>query len=119
LELFIGSEKIGEGGPLLFTDRQVLLGAGANGQVYLANAPQQFPIETIVVPGVDGKSYTLEAAIPWQALAIQPKEGQELLFDLAINDSPSGTNRERQLMWNGTAKNSGDRTHWGGAKLIR
>src|SRR5690606_2240547 len=49
LELFIGSEKIGDGGPLLFTDRQVLIGAGKSGQIYFANAPQQHSAETIVV----------------------------------------------------------------------
>jgi len=71
----------------------------------------------LIIPGGGGKSYTLEAAIPWAALGIKPQVGQELLFDLAINDSSDGKIRRAQLMWNGTAKNSGDRTHWGLAKL--
>lgn len=119
IELFIGGEKVGEGGPLLFTDRQVLLGAASNNQQHYANAPQQYVSQTAVVRGVDGKSYTLEAAIPWTALAIQPTTGQELQFDIAINDSSDGNRRERQLMWNGTTRNSGDRTHWGRATLVR
>jgi hypothetical protein len=119
LELFIGAEKIGSGGPLLFTDRQILLSAGTReGRSYLANAPQQTPLEMIVVPGVDGKSYTLQAAIPWKALNVQPKVGQEFMFDLAIDDSSDGKVRARQLMWNGTDKNSSDRSHWGRIKLI-
>jgi hypothetical protein len=119
VELFIGSEKVGTGGPFLFTDRQILLSAGKReGGSYIANAPQQTPIEMIVVPGGDGKSYTLQAAIPWTILNVQPKAGQELMFDLAIDDSPNGNMRVRQLMWSGTAKNSSDRSHWGRLKLI-
>lgn len=118
LELFIGSEKTDDGGPLLFTDRQVLIGGGENGQIFFNHAPEQLPAQTAVVPGLDGKSYTIEAALPWAALAINPKVNQELLFDLAVNDSASGTGRTRQLMWNGVEKNSGDRTYWGKAKLV-
>ncbi len=119
VELFIGAEKLDEGGPLLFTDRQILLGAGRKeGRYFYANAPQQYPCEMIVVPGVDAKSYTLEAAIPWQALSIKPAPGTEFLFDLAVDDGADGLDRARQLMWNGTDKNSTDRSHWGRAKLL-
>ena len=118
-EIFIGAEKLGSSGPFLFTDRQILLGAGVReGRSYLVNAPQQKPIESIVVPGGDGKSYTLQAAIPWNALAIEPKVGQELMFDLALDDGITGKGRTRQLMWNGTDKNSSDRSKWGRIKLI-
>ncbi len=118
VEIFIGGEKLGSGGPLLFSDRQVLLGAGKKAGSYLANAPQQTPIETVVVPDGDGKSYTLQAAIPWTALNIAPKVNQELMFDLAIDDGVMGKGRTRQLMWSGTDKNSSDRSHWGRIKLI-
>ena len=116
LELFFGWEKLGEGGPLLFSDRQVLLGAGQNNQTFFANAPAQSECKSVVVPGADGKSYTLEAAIPWSALGATPRVGQEFRFDLAVDDAASGW-RERQLMWNGGPKNSSDRTHWGRLKL--
>lgn len=119
IELFLGSEKVGEGGPLLFSDRQILLGAGKDNQFYLANAPAQVAIQTAVVPSVDGKGYALEAAIPWEALAIKPTTGQELALDLGIDDGSTGKNRERQLMWNGSAKNSGERGNWGKATLVR
>ena len=118
-EIFIGAEKLGSSGPFLFSDRQILLSAGVReGRSYIVNAPQQTPIESIVVPGGDGKSYTLQAAIPWAALAIEPKVGQQLMFDLAIDDGVTGKGRTRQLMWNGTDKNSSDRSHWGRIKLI-
>ena len=118
LELFFGSEKPNEGGPLLFSDRQVLLGAGKNNQTFFANAPAQTEVKSVVVPGADGKSYTLETAIPWSALGVSPRSGQEFRFDLGVDDAATG-GRERQLMWNGTAKNSTDRTHWGRLKLAR
>jgi hypothetical protein len=120
VELFLGTEKTDQPGQLLFSDRHLLIGASAAGKApyYDGNAPQQYDCETITVPGADGKSYTLEAAIPWTALGTQPKAGQELLFDLAFNDSADGTVRKTQLMWNGTQKNSGDRSHWGRAKLL-
>ncbi len=118
LELFIGSEKTDQGGPLLFTDRQVLLGAGKNNQTFVANQPAQPAIETSVTPTVDGKGYTLEAAIQWAALAITPKEGMELLFDIALNNSTDGQGRSCQLVWCGGARNSSDRSAWGRLTLI-
>ena len=66
---------------------------------------------------MDGRSYTLEAAIPWSVMGVKPEQGRELLFDLAVNDSVDGKARRSQLMWNGSAKNSGDRTHWGRLRM--
>ena len=54
----------------------------------------------------------------WTVLNVQPKVGQELMFDLAIDDSADGKGRLRQLMWNGGEKNSSDRSYWGRIKLI-
>jgi hypothetical protein len=118
LELFIGSERLDEGGPLQFTDRQILLGAGRNNQTHVVNAARQPAIETAVVPTVDGKGYTLEAAIPWQALDVTPKEGQTLLFDLAVGNSTDGKQRTSQLVWNGGPRNSSDRSAWGRLTLV-
>jgi len=118
LELFIGGEKIDQGGPLLFTDLQVLLGAGKNSQTFVANQPAQPSIETSVSPTVDGKGYTLEAAIPWAALAIIPKEGMELLFDIAVNNSTDGKQRSSQLVWCGGPRDSSDRSAWGRLTLV-
>ena len=120
VELFIGHEQPDRPGPLLFTDRQVLLSAGLPGgkpQWYYGNAPKQYACELVVVPRVGGGGYTLEAAIPFDALGLAPKEGQELLFDLAVDNSSDGKSRACQLMWNGAARNSTDRTHWGRAAL--
>jgi hypothetical protein len=120
LQIFLGSEKIDEGGALLFSDRDIMIGAGVSGPAlfYYDNSPQQYACETVLIPGGDGKGYTLEAAIPWDALSVKPQAGATLLFDLAIDDSTDGARRDRQIVWNGTDKNSTDRTHWGNATLM-
>ena len=120
LEVFVGHEDPDQPGPLRFTDRQVLLSAGqvdGQPQWYYAHAPQQHECALVVVQELDAQGYTLEAAIPFGALGFVPQPGQQLRFDLAIDDSEDGRSRQRQLMWNGSARNSGDRTHWGRAKL--
>ena len=71
------------------------------------------------MPGVDGKGYTIEAAIPFKALGFRPAEGKAVRFDLAVDDSADGSRRLRQLMWNGTGRNSGDRTAWGRAVFAK
>ncbi|OGV37448.1 MAG: hypothetical protein A2X48_18900 [Lentisphaerae bacterium GWF2_49_21] len=118
IEIFIGGEKLDQAGPLLFTDRQILIGGGKSGQFCVVNASTQPQIETAVAPSVDGKGYTIEAAIPWSALDIKPKEGMELLFDIGVDDSADGKGRRCQLMWNGIARNSSDRGAWGRLKLV-
>jgi hypothetical protein len=118
LELFIGGEKPEQGGALLFTDRQILLGAGKNNQTHVVNAAKQPAIETSVAPSVDGQGYTLEAALPWSALDIVPREGMTLLFDLALGNSADGKQRTSQLVWNGGPRNSSDRGGWGRLALV-
>ena len=119
VEIFLGTENVGEGGPLRFSDRHLLIGAGAAGKapVYDSHAPAQYDCPALVVPGGDGKSYTLEAAIPWESLGLVPKVGAALRFDFGVDDSAGGEGRRAQIMWNGTDKNAGDRTRWGGATL--
>lgn len=122
LELFIGSESLDQPGPLRFTDRQILIGAGSpdgTGQFHVVNAPRQPAVRLAVVPAAAADGYTLEVAIPWPAIGVQPQEGRELLFDLAVDDSRDGNTRDCQLMWNGTARNSADRGVWGRLKLER
>lgn len=121
IELFIGSEKLDQPGTLLFSDRQVLLGGHPEvkaGSTHVVNAATQPEIRLVNVPSVDGSGYTMEAAIPWTALDIKPGENQELIFDMAIDDAPQGGGRTRQLMWNGGARNSGDRSYWGRLQLV-
>lgn len=117
-ELFIGLEEPDQTGPLLFTDRQVLLSAGVvdgTSPHYLANAPAQAPLELVSLPTADG--YVLQAAIPWSSLGLTPTPGLRLRFDLAIDDSTDGNSRRAQLVWSGTDRNSGDRSAWGRAVL--
>ena len=118
LEIFIGSEKLDQGGAFLFSDRQILVGAGKASQVHVINMKPQPSIESYVVPSVDGKGYIIEIAIPWNVLSVVPKDGGEFLFDLGLDDSSDGKNRRCQLMWNGGARNSSDRGAWGKLKLV-
>jgi hypothetical protein len=118
VELFTGYEDLSLGGGLKFGDRQVMLrGASAAGNLspaHLVNSPAHVTIHTKVVPGSDGQSYALEAAIPWTALGFVPKPGREILFDIAFDDA---TNGRRQIVWNGTIRNSHDRGAWGRAEF--
>ena len=119
IELFLGHEDLDKGGPMLFSDRQILLGGAQSGAFFVPNVPKQPSIETAVSRNADGKGYTIEAAIPWSALDdYRPKEGDTLLFDIAIDDAPEGGDRRAQLMWNGSARNSSDRSAWGRLSLV-
>ncbi|HEX2949921.1 MAG TPA: sugar-binding protein, partial [Armatimonadota bacterium] len=101
---------------------QLLISAGkVNGQPqwFDACAPKQYPVQVVILPAGNGKGYTLEAAIPFASLGITPANGKQLLFDIAIDDSANGAQRLRQLMWNGGARNSSDRSQWGLAKFAQ
>jgi len=119
VELFFGPEQTGETGPLLPGDRHVLLSAAADAQgkaaVYFVNQKVQPPCGLTAIPDVDGKGYTLEAAIPFSSLGFNPKDGDTLLFDIGLDDSADGLTRARQFMWNGTSRNSTERSGWGKA----
>lgn len=118
IELFTGPEQPGEGGTLLFSDRQVLIRAHAPdpdlAPVWFLNAPKQGEAQVVVVPAVDGTGYVVEAAISFEALGFVPKAGQEIAFDLCVNNGGGG---RRQLAWNGTSRNSSNRSVWGRAEF--
>lgn len=119
VELFIGHRNLSEGGSLQYSDRQILLGAGATPGVFVVNhsdAGKQCRL--LVVKEVSSDGYTLQATIPWTVLGIEPKTGVELLLDVAVDNSNDGTTRAQQLMWNGTGDNSGNRGAWGRARLV-
>ena len=119
VELFIGARDIGTGGTMLYSDRQIMMGAGKEPKLHIVDHPEdsaQCPLT--VVPDVTGDGYTLTVQLPWKTLGIVPKAGMELLFDVAIDNSDDGQMRKQQLVWNGTAKNSTDRSAWGRARLV-
>ncbi len=122
IELFIGADLLDQPGSLKYCDRQILLRAAPpfdHDAFFIANGPAVTPIRLIVNPNPNGKGYSLEAAIPFVNLGIDtPKEGQTLLFDIALDDSSDGGGRLRQSVWNGSALNSKDRTQWGLLKLV-
>jgi len=121
VELFIGHEDVGQGGPPKYSDRQVLIRGAKSDEVnvYFNNSPKQFSAQSMVAPNLDGKGYTLEAAIPFDALGFKPQENQEILFDIAVDDSDTGRGRIRQIVFNGNARNSKDRGAWGRATLLK
>jgi len=118
IEVFLGAESVDRGGPMLFTDRQILVGAAKSGDFFAVKAAEQPAIETAVVPSADGRGYVVECAIPWSAIGYVPKENDTILFDLAVDDAERGGQRTRQLMWSGTQRNSSDRSGWGRLSLV-
>jgi hypothetical protein len=119
IELFVGSEDLGKGGPLIFTDRHVFLSSvqGAPGAIHFVRGQSDEGSKAAVLPKADGSGYILEAAIPWTSLAFKPVANIELLFNVGFDDSADGKYRQRQLMWSGDSKSSGDRTNWGKLRL--
>ncbi|SDU06021.1 Carbohydrate family 9 binding domain-like [Verrucomicrobium sp. GAS474] len=118
VELFLGPTQLNEPGAPLASDRQFLLAANTDGTQPRSLAPGRDPqpaIPMTVLPNVNGQGYILEAAIPFSVLGFTPKQGDEALFDLGIDDSEDGKTRKRQFMWNGTDKNSAERKGWGRA----
>lgn len=119
VELFIGSKNLDEGGTLQFSDRQILIGAAEKPGVHVVDHPDAGrECSVVMVKDVAGDGYTLQVRIPWSVLGVEPKSGQELLFDVAIDNSDDGETRLQQLVWSGTDKNSGDRGAWGRARLV-
>ncbi|MBN2291581.1 MAG: hypothetical protein JXM70_04095, partial [Pirellulales bacterium] len=120
VELFVGKDNLDQRGTMIFSDRQVLIRGARSAEhpsAYFINAPQQYDIDVAVVRQTDGKGYVVEAAIPFTALGFEPKVHQELMFDLAIDDS-AGKGRFNQLVFNGTRLASKDRGVWGRAQLL-
>jgi len=119
VELFLGARNLAEPGNMLFSDRQVLISAGEKPGVFVVDHPEAgAACRVLVLKDVTGDGYTLQAELPWTALGIEPRAELEMLFDLAIDNSDDGVARLQQLVWNGTAKNSGDRSAWGRARLV-
>jgi hypothetical protein len=121
VELFTGAENPDQGGPLQFKDRQILLSAGTvNGKhpTHIAGSQTPFECPNVVIPRSDGKGYILEAAIPLSAVSLARDKQATIRFDIAIDDDDSGNGRTRQLIWNGNARNSTDRSAWGHATFL-
>lgn len=119
VELFIGAKDPGQPGSMLFSDRQILIGASDTPKFHIADHPEDSAkCQSLVVKDVTGDGYVLQTVIPWEVLGITPKPGLELLFDVMIDNSDDGDMRKEQLAWNGTASNSQERGGWGRAKLL-
>jgi hypothetical protein len=119
IELFLSARDPDRGGSMGFGDVQILLGAGEESRIFIDGRPEAAAAcQSLVVKDVSGDGYVLEAAIPWSVLGTKPEKGLVLLFDVGIDNSDDGLVRKQQLMWNGSAHNSGDRGAWGRARLV-
>ena len=45
------------------------------------------------------KGYTLETAIPWRTLGVNPVAGKTIGIEIHINDDDSGNGRDGKLAW--------------------
>jgi hypothetical protein len=118
IELFVGPDHPDQGGPPLFSDRQIMLSAGqvdGKPQFFFTHLEKQPDCKLVVLPSANG--YTVEAAIPFASIGFKPAANQQIRFDIGVDESANGKSRIRQIMWNGTSRNSGDRTGWGRATL--
>jgi len=61
--------------------------------------------------------YSVELAIPWSSLGLTPAAGLTVGFDVANNDTDTGTGRESQLMWAGTNDNWSNTSAFGSLTL--
>lgn len=111
VEVFLGSEAVGEEGPLRFSDRQFEFSAAPGGETYVPRLAKQPKIPTHVSRTTGG--YQLETAIPWTAIGHRPKAGDTLMFDVGVGEGGPDGKRRTHLLWNGTEENCGDRTDWG------
>ena len=118
VELFIGPNDLASAGNMIFSDRQILIGGSATPSVFIIDHAEDSKLCTVVsVKDVSGDGYVLMVTIPWKAINAEPKAEQEMLFDVAIDNSDDGDARVQQLAWNGTGQNSHDRKAWGKMKI--
>jgi len=118
VELFIGAGDPGKGGNMIFSDRQILIGASETPSVHIIDHPEDSAkCQVLAVKDVSGDGYVLQVAIPWKILGVNPKPGTEMMFDMMIDNSDDGDFRKQQLAWNGSSQNSSDRGSWGHARI--
>ncbi len=118
IEFFIGVENPGKDGKLLFSDRQVIIGAVPETPHWWFFSPEQFPVKVDYRRHPDRGGWTMEGAVPWKAMDFQPKSCDQIRFDFGFDDAAVPRKRLRQFMWSGSEQNSRDRTGWGRATLV-
>lgn len=126
IEIYLDGDNIAQGNSSV--PAWALPGYGADEYQLIITAGESMirafkPGESILLPdGIQGASqlifggYAAEAFIPWNVLGLSASGGTNsfsLGFDVGVNDLDSGTTRERQLMWYGTANNWKDAAGFG------
>ncbi|MST98807.1 hypothetical protein FYJ85_17360 [Victivallaceae bacterium BBE-744-WT-12] len=119
IELFFGTDLTSTG-RMQPGDRQLLVRATPGndpGYLWCVNGATlhkaQVPLRLCRV-SADGKSWSMELAVPWKELGIKPEAGVRLRFDTAVVLS-TAQNDERgdKLVWNGLEENYCCRDFWG------
>lgn len=116
-------------GGLSSSARQIIFGCGASGvtcHIYnTANifvAPKQYDCTSVLIKRSDGYGYTLEAAIPFEIIGLNPKEGMRFFFDFGFSDDANPKEgprqRTRQFIWSGSKDSARDDSYWGQATLV-
>jgi hypothetical protein len=82
--------------------------------------PFTFPIPGFQFAFVGEDSYIMEIAMPWTTLKVSdPKAGNILGFEVALNDDDDGGERDGQLFWNSEQEEDWmDASKWGSILLI-
>ncbi len=122
IEIFVGGQDVDEEGPIMVTDRQLIISGGlsadGNMNYWFYNTGEQTEIEMMLKEYSDGLGYTIEAAIPWSGLNVDDiREGRRIRIDVGLDNADEGT-RSAQWMWSGGAGNNADRTGWQTATLV-
>jgi hypothetical protein len=83
--------------------------------------PDNLPIDGFQFATVGETSYILEIAMPWATLNVQdPKAGDTLGFEIALNDDDDGDERDGQLFWNADEPDDWmDASKWGNILLTK
>jgi len=136
IELFIGPDRINEGGGMHRTDIQLLFGAHRNdddpaspytiyswynrGQMpYPPAADGPVSLDIGAALWADETGYSIAARIPLSDIVGADLEiGRRLRFDMAVSVAVPEGDRTHQLVWNGTAFNSSSRERWGMIELV-
>ena len=88
---------------------------------YGPGPPKSFPLGSVSIASLRTKyGYTIEMAIPWKSLGINPKEGKHLGFYTFIDDCDAPGNWEQEIVWRKVKGNFWqDASCWGKLLLTR
>lgn len=108
IELFFNPSNA-KAGTYTGKDKQLFISMNQNGNGMYVNTGAAYQTGW---KNIDG-GYTVEMAIPWSSLGLTPAEGLQIGFDIQNDDSDISGNRQSTIVWNGTASDYNDTSHFG------